>query len=79
MPLRPADGSLMDHAHRLGLKVGSIFFDLIPYKMPEIYQPATMRLFLDYWEMLSQSDLILSISKAAGEDLDKFYRAISAS
>jgi glycosyltransferase involved in cell wall biosynthesis len=75
VPLRPADGSLMDHAHQLGLKVGSIFFDLIPHKMRENYPPGAMRHFYDYWEMLSQSDLILSISKAAGVDLDQFYRA----
>ena len=79
VPLRPADGSLMDHAHRLGMKVGSIFFDLIRTRCGRTIRPGRCGISTTIWEMLSQSDLILSISKAAGVDLDKFYRARLAS
>jgi glycosyltransferase involved in cell wall biosynthesis len=74
IPMNPPDGSLIDRLHKKGFRVASIFYDLIPYKMADLYPAATRDYFAGYWSVISRSDAILPISHAVGDDLVAYYK-----
>jgi glycosyltransferase involved in cell wall biosynthesis len=54
------------------MTVAAVFYDLIPAKMPELYQAATMDEFAAYWDVFAEADLALPISWTAAADLCRY-------
>ena len=68
VPSRPEGSNIALQAKRLGMRVAAVFYDLIPLKMAELYPPAMLPAFLEYWALFAEVDLALPISwTMAGE------------
>jgi glycosyltransferase involved in cell wall biosynthesis len=74
VPTIPGASSLVNRLKARGLKVASIFYDLIPEKMPQFYAGGNVQQFRNYWKMLAEGDLILPISHAVANDYLSFGR-----
>ena len=59
-------------AHSLGMRVASIFYDLIPGKMTEIYPCSVADAFAPYWAGFASADVILPISWTVTGDLRRY-------
>jgi hypothetical protein len=65
VPVAPPGSSAIRLARSLGMRVAAVFYDLIPAKMPELYQAATMDEFAAYWDAFAEADPALPISWTA--------------
>lgn len=71
----PSIATIIEAAHARGLRVASIFFDAIPYKMQDIYPLQATKAHYDYMCALNDSDLVFSISEHSNADLLKFLQS----
>ena len=60
-------------AKRRGIRVATVFYDLIPVTLTEIYPPEAQAGYHLFFKMISQSDLLIPISRTIGDDLWKYY------
>ena len=74
-PSGPSITTISAMAHARGLRVASIFFDAIPWKMRDFYPPQATEAHCDYMRFLNDSDLVFSISGHSNADLLKFLRS----
>ena len=72
VPVAPPGSNAIRLARSLGMRIAAIFYDLIPAKMPELYQAATMDEFAAYWDAFAEADLALPISWTAAADLCRY-------
>jgi glycosyltransferase involved in cell wall biosynthesis len=72
VPMVPPGSDVVSMAHRLGMRIAAIFYDLIPSKMPEIYSQAARDAFDVYWRCLADADLLLPISWTAAADIQRW-------
>ena len=72
VPVAPPGSNAIRLARSLGMKIAAIFYDLIPAKMPELYQAATMDEFAAYWDAFAEADLALPISWTTAADLCRY-------
>jgi hypothetical protein len=64
VPVAPPGSNAIRLARSLGMKIAAIFYDLIPAKMPDLYQAATMDEFAAYWDAFAEADLALPIQQS---------------
>ena len=72
VPARPSGSNIADYARRVGMRTAAIFYDLIPLKMGEIYPPAMLPAFMEYWKLFSELDVALPISWTVAADLRRY-------
>lgn len=65
---------LIDYAHRVGLKIAFIFYDLIPLKMRG-YEELRER-HARFLRQAALADMLLPISHYAGETLERYYTSL---
>jgi glycosyltransferase involved in cell wall biosynthesis/GT2 family glycosyltransferase len=66
-----ATRDLIDYAHRVGMRIAFIFYDLIPIKLPgyeHLREPHAA-----YVEQIASADLIVPISRHSGTDLERYF------
>jgi glycosyltransferase involved in cell wall biosynthesis len=68
----PAPAAILDYARYYGLRPAAVFYDLIPLRVPgyEAMAPA----HATYASVLAVCELVLPISRTAGEDLSAWWR-----
>jgi glycosyltransferase involved in cell wall biosynthesis len=62
-------------AHKKNIKVVSIFHDAIAYLLKDYYSTNAQELFLGYMNELSESDMIVSVSKSSKVDYDSIMKS----
>lgn len=62
-------------AHKKNIKVVSIFHDAIAYLLKDYYSINAQELFLGYMNELSESDIIVSVSKSSKVDYDSIMKS----
>jgi glycosyltransferase involved in cell wall biosynthesis len=72
-PPQPAAADVIRYARSLGMKTAFLFYDLIPLKLSAMFSREFTDGFVDCWRMMREADVILPISKAAAEDLARFF------
>ena len=72
VPTIPPDSNVPALARSLGMRVASIFYDLIPAKLPDIYSPAVVEAFAAYWAGFASTDVVLPISWTVAGDLRRY-------
>jgi glycosyltransferase involved in cell wall biosynthesis len=72
-PPQPAAADVIRYARSLGMKTAFLFYDLIPLKLSAMFSREFSDGFVNCWRMMREADVILPISKAAGEDLARFF------
>jgi glycosyltransferase involved in cell wall biosynthesis len=72
-PPEPAAAEVIRFARARGMKTGFLFYDLIPLKLSAMFPRAFVDAFVNCWKMMRDADVILPISRAAGDDLRGFY------
>ena len=56
-------------AHALRMRSAPIFYDMIPLKMPELYNAGTLDWMIPYWRSFSKASVVLPISNTVSADL----------
>ncbi len=69
VPTLPLGSNVPRLARSLGMRVASIFYDLIPAKLTHIYRPAIVDAFCEYWAGFAEADVALPISWTVAGDL----------
>jgi glycosyltransferase involved in cell wall biosynthesis len=72
VPVRPVGSNITQFARSLGMRTAAIFYDLIPLKMGNIYPPAMLPAFTEYWKLFSEVDVALPISWTVSADLCRY-------
>jgi glycosyltransferase involved in cell wall biosynthesis/GT2 family glycosyltransferase/2-polyprenyl-3-methyl-5-hydroxy-6-metoxy-1,4-benzoquinol methylase len=72
-PPQPAAAAVIRYARARGMKTAFLFYDLIPLKHQARFSREFTDGFVNCWRMMREADVILPISRAAGEDLARFY------
>jgi glycosyltransferase involved in cell wall biosynthesis/2-polyprenyl-3-methyl-5-hydroxy-6-metoxy-1,4-benzoquinol methylase len=72
-PPEPAAADVIRQARALGMKTAFLFYDLIPLKHAATFTREFTAGFVNCWKMMREADVILPISRAAGDDLKRFY------
>jgi glycosyltransferase involved in cell wall biosynthesis len=72
-PPEPAAADVIRFARARGMKTAFLFYDLIPLKLSAMFPRAFVDAFVNCWKMMRDGDVILPISRAAGNDLRGFY------
>jgi len=72
VPSVPARSNLARYAKLRGFKVASICYDMIPFKMKDIYSDDVRKSFEPYWDMIAESDIALTISWSVAADLRRY-------
>lgn len=75
VPVVPPNSNVVALGHSLGMRVASVFYDLIPAKMPELYPPLAQEYFNAYWRGVVSSDVVLPISWTVAADLQRWRQA----
>ena len=60
-------------AKNRGMRVATIFYDLIPVTLTDIYPPEAQAGYHFFFKMISQSDLLIPISRTMSEELWDYY------
>ncbi|MGP9813738.1 glycosyltransferase [Rhodopseudomonas sp. NSM] len=64
------------HAARaLKMKIGVVFYDLIPVTLTQLYSPEAQQGYHYYFDVMKQADVIFPISRTMGDDLWSYYCA----
>ena len=74
-PSGPSLKTIIAMGHARGLRVASIFYDALPWKMQDIYPPQATAAHCDYMCALNNSDLVFSISEHSNADLSAFLQS----
>jgi glycosyltransferase involved in cell wall biosynthesis len=69
VPLMPPGVGVPALARSLGIRLAALFYDLIPAKMPEIYDQVTREHFATFWRGYEEVEVALPISWTAAADL----------
>jgi glycosyltransferase involved in cell wall biosynthesis len=72
VPITPPGSNVGRLARSLGMRVAAIFYDLIPLKMAHNYPSEAVRMFCEYWDLFSESDIALPISWSVAADLRRY-------
>ncbi len=72
VPITPPGSNVGRLARSLGMRVAAIFYDLIPLKMTHNYPSEAVRMFREYWDLFSESDIALPISWSVAADLRRY-------
>jgi glycosyltransferase involved in cell wall biosynthesis len=72
-PPEPAAADVIRFARARGMKTAFLFYDLTPLKLSAMFSRTFVDAFVNCWKMMRDGDVILPISRAAGDDLRKFY------
>jgi glycosyltransferase involved in cell wall biosynthesis len=72
LPLKPPGSNPIRLGRSLGMQVAVAFHDLIVHKMPELYNEGTHIAWAEYYEMLSESDIIIPVSWTVAGDIGRY-------
>lgn len=72
VPLEPEGSNPARLARKLGMRVAAVCYDLVPHKLPTLYDSEFLRLMASYWEMFAEVDVVLPISWTAAGDLRRY-------
>ena len=73
-PPQPSPAEVMRQARAHGMKTALLFYDLIPIKLSTMFSRTAVDGFAGCWKAARDADVILPISRAAGDDLRNFYK-----
>ncbi|RAI37017.1 glycosyltransferase [Rhodoplanes serenus] len=72
VPMVPPGSNPARIAHAFGMRAATIFYDLIPFKMRDDFPREFVTILIEYWNSLSEFDLVLPISWTTSADFVRY-------